>query len=294
MRIPVLTTVLVVSLLIGAVPVVVVNSHAPERDRPIVGQEHPTSAVFEATPPSIDDQLPELPVTEPVAIARPEPEGQISDPDDVSDSGRGFGESDEPDTGREVSFAGTSGREVSALETEDITDQLEPVEAPEPAPTPEPAPEPADEPEPAQEHNPECLNPSERDVLRLINEYREELGLPQLKNSRALNIASFEHSRDMGERDYLAHETPEGLTPFARMSRSGYSYDTVMAENLAGGQSTAERVVEAWRASPDHDETLRNPDLRVVGIARFDAPQSHYKVYWTTKFGGYVDESPSC
>src|SRR6195952_5735885 len=40
------------------------------------------------------------------------------------------------------------------------------------------------------------------------------------------------HSQDMIDRDYFAHDTPEGVTPFQRMTNAGYNYTTA-GENIA-------------------------------------------------------------
>ena len=40
------------------------------------------------------------------------------------------------------------------------------------------------------------------------------------------------HSQDMIDRDYFAHDTPEGVTPFQRMANAGYNYTTA-GENIA-------------------------------------------------------------
>lgn len=140
----------------------------------------------------------------------------------------------------------------------------------------------------------ECLEPIEQDFLSLINEYRRQNGVPSLENSAALNVASHDHSQDMGERNYVAHVSPEGTTPWDRMDAAGYDYNTSRAENIAAGQQTAEEVFDAWRNSPGHNQNMLNPDFNVIGIGRAEVEGSGYGVYWTTKFGGHVDAAPGC
>src|SRR6201991_1208386 len=41
------------------------------------------------------------------------------------------------------------------------------------------------------------------------------------------------HSQDMIDRDYFAHDTPEGVTPFQRMTNAGYNNFTTAGENIA-------------------------------------------------------------
>ncbi len=139
-----------------------------------------------------------------------------------------------------------------------------------------------------------CLDGHESGFLTLLNQYRQENGLEPLANSAALNVASHEHSEDMGTRGYLAHNSPEGETPRDRMSSAGYDYDTYWAENIAAGYSDAAAVFEVWRTSSGHNQNMLSPSVGVIGIARVEVPGSDYGVYWTTKFGGHVDEAPNC
>jgi hypothetical protein len=45
------------------------------------------------------------------------------------------------------------------------------------------------------------------------------------------------HSQDMIDRDYFAHDTPEGVTPFQRMTNAGYNFTTA-GENIALATTT--------------------------------------------------------
>jgi uncharacterized protein YkwD len=146
-----------------------------------------------------------------------------------------------------------------------------------------------------------CLSAPEAQFLQLINNYRASLGLGQLKVSRALNIASYKHSEDMGDRNYFDHNTPyplppgqSGPLPWDRMADEGYNYNTYKAENIAAGYTTAQQVFDGWKASPGHDANMRNPNLKVIGIGLAVVPGSGYVYYWTTDFGGVVDAAPGC
>jgi uncharacterized protein YkwD len=139
-----------------------------------------------------------------------------------------------------------------------------------------------------------CLDSFEQEFLGLINDYRHEHGVPTLENSAALNIASYWHSVDMGQHSFFSHTSSDGRSPFDRMDYAGYAYNTIRAENIAAGQTTAEHVFEAWRTSPGHNANMLNPHLQVIGIGRAEVPGSRHGVYWTTKFGGVVDAAPGC
>jgi uncharacterized protein YkwD len=141
-----------------------------------------------------------------------------------------------------------------------------------------------------------CLNTIERSFLNLLNQYRASKGLPALKASKALNVASYWHSNDMGTRRYFSHTTKSpllsgqtGSTPWARMKDAGYGFSTTKAENIAAGYSTAQAVFNAWKNSSGHNANMLNANLKVIGIGYAKVTGSPYTHYWTTDFGGYVD-----
>ncbi len=170
----------------------------------------------------------------------------------------------------------------------------EPTVTPLPTATPTPAPTATPQPTatPTLASEPNCLNAMEREFLTLINEYRQQNGLSTLANSEALNIASYNHSVDMGERGYFSHDTPEGLSPQDRAEIAGYPHGT--GENLTAGRNTAQDAFNAWRASPGHDDNMLFEGYETIGIGRAEVPGSQYGVYWTTKLGLVEDEAPTC
>src|SRR5688572_11842686 len=69
-----------------------------------------------------------------------------------------------------------------------------------------------------------CLSTAEKQFLSLINQYRASKGLGALTASKALNVASYKHSLDMGTRKYFSHSTKlplpagqSGPSPWDRM-----------------------------------------------------------------------------
>jgi uncharacterized protein YkwD len=141
-----------------------------------------------------------------------------------------------------------------------------------------------------------CLNTIEKEFLTLINQHRASKGLPALKASKALNVASYHHSKDMGTRRYFSHTTKSpllsgqtGSSPWARMKDAGYGYNTTKAENIAAGHATAQAVFNAWKNSAGHNANMLNASLQVIGIGYARVTGSPYTHYWTTDFGGYAD-----
>lgn len=146
-----------------------------------------------------------------------------------------------------------------------------------------------------------CLNTQEKQFLTLLNNYRASKGLKALKASKSLNIAAFTHSKDMAARRYFAHDTKSPLpagqsgAKFTnRMSDAGYTFSTYRGENLAAGQSTAQAVFNAWKASSGHNANMLNAQYTVIGIGLATISGSPYTNYWTTNFGAYTDAASTC
>lgn len=118
------------------------------------------------------------------------------------------------------------------------------------------------------------LSGAQAELMRLHNEARKDQGLTMFCVSRPLTRAASAHSRDMLEREYYDHDSPDGRTPAQRVEATGYAYST-MAENIhmreisypnEPTQKDLEQVFEDWMDSPGHRANLLNPELREIGI----------------------------
>jgi uncharacterized protein YkwD len=83
-----------------------------------------------------------------------------------------------------------------------------------------------------------------------------------------------DHSRNMVERGFFAHEDPRGRSPFDRLDAAGVGFSKA-AENIASGQRDAARVLESWLSSEGHRENLEDPDFTRHGIGRFANHWTH-------------------
>src|SRR4051812_19274483 len=113
------------------------------------------------------------------------------------------------------------------------------------------------------------LSPTEKAVIRLMNQVRARHGLPALKPSRRLARAADGHSRDMLRHDFFAHESSDG-TSFDRRVRS-YAPARRVGENLAmlpGVGGAAGMVVQMWLDSAAHREILLSHGFRRVGVGK--------------------------
>lgn len=120
----------------------------------------------------------------------------------------------------------------------------------------------------------------EAEVVALTNDQRAAHGCPALRDDPRLRAAAIAHSADMRVQDYFAHDTPDGVTPWARIGAQGYSDPS--AENIAMGQPTPQAVVEAWMNSAGHRANILNCASKAIGVGVQFGPNGPW---WTQDFG---------
>jgi uncharacterized protein YkwD len=142
-----------------------------------------------------------------------------------------------------------------------------------------------------------------------INEQRAGHGLAALSWNATLARIAERHSRDMAERNYLSHDSPEGRSFVDRYRQGGFSCQVRIgreihagAENIALGrlynsatiengvtyydwnsaQQIARRAVDGWMRSPGHRKNILTPYWQREGIGVEVRPDN--KVYITQNF----------
>ena len=103
-------------------------------------------------------------------------------------------------------------------------------------------------------------------LLSDTNAKRQEVGLGPLTINQTLSEAAAAKAADMFSKNYWAHNSPTGTTPWDFITGAGYHY-SVAGENLAKNFSDSQGVVDAWMASPSHRENLLKNSYRDVGFA---------------------------
>ena len=107
---------------------------------------------------------------------------------------------------------------------------------------------------------------SSQELLLLVNQKRQEEGLPPLILSDQLSQVAYFKTNDMFGKDYWAHNAPDGTTPWAFFKKVGYNY-IYAGENLARGFTNPTDIVNAWMASPTHRENILSSRYRDIGFA---------------------------
>jgi uncharacterized protein YkwD len=151
---------------------------------------------------------------------------------------------------------------------------------------------------PASEY---CADTPEQEFLNLINAYRAANGRGSLSLGQHIGAAAQHHSADMANRNFLSHTTPgTGEGPRERMVAHGYAANTTWwGENIYAGYGvqngvdlgSAQAAFTWWKNSPGHNANMLNANYRIIGIDRTSNPNSQYRNYWTTDFGGVVDQA---
>lgn len=107
------------------------------------------------------------------------------------------------------------------------------------------------------------------ELLNDTNQQRADSHLAPLRSSPRLAQAAFLKAQDMFAKQYWAHESPTGTTPWQWLSDANYNY-TYAGENLAKNFKTADAATVAWMASADHRSNILGSHYSEVGFAVVD------------------------
>lgn len=103
-------------------------------------------------------------------------------------------------------------------------------------------------------------------ILSLVNREREKVRLSPLILSPVLSTAATAKAQDMFAKNYWAHVSPTGMTPWDFITGTGYTY-VYAGENLAKSFDTAEDVIEAWMTSSTHRANILKPEYADIGLS---------------------------
>ena len=109
---------------------------------------------------------------------------------------------------------------------------------------------------------------SEREMVTLINFERRNAGLPELLTREELIPIAREHARDMWNRKYFSHYSPEGEDVGDRLDSVGMNY-FFAGENLALAPTT-QIAHKGLMDSKGHRENILSEDFKQVGVGVID------------------------
>lgn len=120
----------------------------------------------------------------------------------------------------------------------------------------------------------------EAEVVRLVNEIRQQNGLRPLTANWELSRVARYKSQDMVDNRYFSHTSPTYGTPFQMIKAFGLSYKTA-GENIAYGYATPKAVVDGWMNSSGHRANILNASYTQIGVGYVARGN-----YWTQMFIG--------
>ncbi len=128
----------------------------------------------------------------------------------------------------------------------------------------------------------------EAQFIKLLNNYRNSRGLNSVNVSRTGVITARWHAQDMINHNYFSHTEPDGRTFSQRASNFGYPSH---AENIAAGNTAADKTFCQWRNSPGHNANMLGRHQSTgIGLA---VGKSRYGAYWSNGFSNAVGDEIS-
>lgn len=111
---------------------------------------------------------------------------------------------------------------------------------------------------------PDVLAEEQRQIMELTNKFRAEKLIYPLTDSGLLERSSQAKADDMSMNSYFSH-TFKSKNVGDWLESVDYNYEFA-GENLAVGFSSANEILEAWKASPTHLANLIDTDFTEFGV----------------------------
>jgi uncharacterized protein YkwD len=109
---------------------------------------------------------------------------------------------------------------------------------------------------------------AETGMFELVNEERRERGIPELILREDVIPVARAHARDMWERQYFGHVSPDGKSVVERLHEAGVEF-TLVGENLALAP-TLTTAHNGLMNSEGHRRNILDPEFKRVGVGVVD------------------------
>ncbi len=124
----------------------------------------------------------------------------------------------------------------------------------------------------------------EREIFEAINAARQAQGLPPYQADEQLTALALAHAKDMAERDYFSHVTPEGQTLDDRFRANGLTapiYGENIQRNPEPAGQLADSAFNEFMESLSHRDNLLNNQFDHIGLAVVEDPPGWYIIVLT-------------
>jgi hypothetical protein len=122
-------------------------------------------------------------------------------------------------------------------------------------------------------------------LIDLTNESRLAYNQQPLVRNIKLDNAAELKGKDMADKQYFSHDSPEGVTPWYWFRQAGYNF-LYAGENLAINFTDSSEVEEAWLGSPTHRANIMNAQFREIGIATVQGFYNNYPTIYVVQMFG--------
>lgn len=139
---------------------------------------------------------------------------------------------------------------------------------------------------PAVEENQKKYKSEIKEVLKIINGYREEGGLEPLVLDDKLTTVACARAEEIAWSGRFSHYRPNNRFFSSILKDAGITKGSA-GENIARGYATPEAVCAAWKDSETHYENIMNPEFTRIGIGVAADPDPSGKLCWSQLF---IDE----
>lgn len=119
-----------------------------------------------------------------------------------------------------------------------------------------------------------------REVLRLVNEERQEQGLSPLVMTNVQEKIAQQRAMEVVAN--FSHTRPNGAS-YLTLAEEHYLGYKKAGENYAVGQDNAAEVMESWMNSEEQRENILNPSFTHIGIGCFESDGAKYWVQFFTE-----------
>lgn len=126
------------------------------------------------------------------------------------------------------------------------------------------------------------LRAYEMECFDITNAFRVANGKPEVVYSAYAARVALTYAKDMADRNFLDHISPEGTNPLDRFEAQGI-YVRQVSENLAGGFTDAIHVLRGWVDSASHRQGMLE-DNQYLGVGAYYKPTSRYHYYIVQEF----------
>ncbi len=111
------------------------------------------------------------------------------------------------------------------------------------------------------------INTLELDAFNQVNQQRIQNGESLLQMDNSVRNVARAHSQDMVDRDFFAHDNPDGESPFDRLAAAEITY-SIAGENIAftNHSDPVPRIVQGWMDSQGHRENILRDSFTHTGM----------------------------